>query len=248
MNSTVKLVLDVVMGAVIPIVILNTLNEQLGTVTAYVVAALVPVVWVFIDLFLITKRFNFITSYVGAFAVVRGILAFWFVDGIQFALKDTLGSIFTVGVFWVSIIIHKPIVQYFLMQGMAPASPQQETALKALLAEPKVYQSLVRGTKIVLLVNLATGVANFILNFQIVVADFGTTAFNQQVAQVNAITRIALAIPEYIGIGLIVILIRRAMYYYLPEEDDQEQDESDFWDLLQRRNTQEHAPQETVYR
>lgn len=246
MNSTVKLVLDILMGAVVPIVILNTLNEQIGTVTTYIVAALVPVGWVFVDLFFITRRFNFITSYVGAFAIARGVLAFWFVDGIQFALKDTLGSIFTVVVFWISIIISKPIVKYFLLQGMAPVSPQQENSLRALLEEPKVYRSLVNGTKIVLLVNLATGVANFILNFQIVVADFGTAAFNQQVAQVNAMTRIALAIPEYIGIGIIVILIRRAMYHYLPKDDD-EQDESDFWDLLELREIQKCESQETVY-
>ncbi|WP_228025088.1 hypothetical protein [cf. Phormidesmis sp. LEGE 11477] len=74
MNSTIKLTLDILMGAVIPIAILNMLNEQLGTVTTYVLAALVPVAWVFIDLLLITKRFNFITSYVGAFAIARGIL------------------------------------------------------------------------------------------------------------------------------------------------------------------------------
>lgn len=246
MNSTVKLVLDILMGAVVPIVILNTLNEQIGTVTTYVVAALVPVVWVFVDLLFITKRFNFITSYVGAFSVVRGILAFWFVDGIQFALKDTLGSIFTVAVFWISIVIGKPIVKYFLLQGMGPETSQQEKSLKALLAESKVYRSLVNGTKIVLLVNLATGVANFLLNFHIVVADFGTTAFNQQVAQVNAITRVALAIPEYIGIGIIVVLIRQAMYYYLPEEND-EQDESDFWELLELREIQQCEAQETAH-
>jgi len=248
MNSTVKLVLDILMGAVIPIVILNTLNEQLGTVTTYIVAALVPVAWVFIDLLLITKRFNFITSYVGAFAVVRGALAFWFVDGIQFALKDTLGAIFTVGVFWISIVIKKPIVKYFLIQGMGPELPQEEKLLRSLLAEPRVYRSLVNGTKIVLLVNLATGVANFILNFRIVVADFGTAAFNQQVAQVNAITRIALAIPEYLAIGIIAILIRRAMYYYLPKENGDEQDESGFWELLELRESQMHETQETMYR
>lgn len=43
MNSTVKRGLDIVMGAVVPITILNTLNEPLGTVTTYVIAALVPV-------------------------------------------------------------------------------------------------------------------------------------------------------------------------------------------------------------
>ena len=81
-----KLFLDILMGSVIPILILNNLNERLGTEITYVVAALVPVAWVLIDSLFITKRFNFITSYVGAFAIMRGLLAFWFVDGIQFAL------------------------------------------------------------------------------------------------------------------------------------------------------------------
>ncbi|MEL6603371.1 MAG: VC0807 family protein [Cyanobacteria bacterium J06614_10] len=240
MNRSVKLVLDIVMGAVIPILILNNLNEQLGTATTYVVAALVPVAWVFIDLFFITKRFNFITTYIGAFAIVRGVLAFWFVDGLQFALKDTLGSIFTVLAFWLSIVIGKPLIKYFLIQGLDPQTPQQEKSLSTLLAEPAVYRSLVKGTKIVLLTNLATGVANFILNFRIVVDEFGTTAFNQQVAQVNAITRIALTIPEFIGIWLTVIIVRRAIDYHLPEEENEE-DEADFWELLQLREAQESA-------
>ena len=241
MNRQVKLVLDIAMGAVVPILILENLNEQLGTVTTYIVAALVSVAWVLIDLFLITKRFNFITTYVGAFAIVRGILAFWFVDGIQFAFKYSLGSIFTILVFWGSIAIQKPVIYYFVMQGMNPNSPAQERSLKALLRESKVYRALINGTKIVLFVTLFTGVANFILNLQIVVADFGTIAFNQQVAQVNAITRIVLAIPEFIGIGIAAAFIRRAMLYYLPEEDDEEESESDFWELLERRETQNAA-------
>ena len=241
MNRTVKLVLDIVMGAVIPILILNNLNEQLGTVTTYVVAALVSVAWVFIDLFFITKRFNFITSYVGAFAIGRGLLAFWFVDGIQFAFKDSVGSIFTAVVFGGSIIIRKPIMYYFLVQGLNPNSPRQEKSLKELLKESRVYRSLVKGTRIVLIITILTGVANFSLNLQIVVADFGTTTFNQQVAQVNAITRIALTIPEFIGIGIAAMSIRRAMFYYLPKEDGKEQSESDFWDLLQLREIQKTA-------
>ena len=241
MNRKVKLVLDIVTGAIIPILILNNLNEQLGTVTTYIVAALVPIAWVFIDLLFITKRFNFITSYVGAFAIVRGLLAFWFVDGIQFAFKDSVGSIFTIVVFGGSIIIRKPIMYYFLMQGLNPNSPKQEKSLKKLLAESRVYRSLVKGTRIVLIITLLTGVANFFLNFQIVVADFGTTTFNQQVAQVNSITRIALTIPEFIGVWIAAISIRRAMVYYLPREDGKEQGESDFWGLLQLRETQKIA-------
>ncbi|MEM8809001.1 MAG: VC0807 family protein [Cyanobacteria bacterium P01_G01_bin.38] len=236
-----KLVLDIAMGAVIPILILNNLNQQLGTTNTYIFAALVPVAWVFIDLVFITKRFNFITSYIGAFAIGRGLLAFWFVDGIQFAFKDSVGALFTVLVFGGSIVIRKPMVQYFLVQGLNPTSPQQEKSLKALLKESRVYRALVKGTKIVLVVNLLTGGANFFLNLQIVVADFGTVMFNQQVAQVNAITRIALTIPEFIGIGLAAVSIRRAMFYYLPKEHGKEQDESDFWELLQLREAQKTA-------
>jgi hypothetical protein len=241
MNRTVKLVLDIVMGTVIPILILDNLNEQLGTVTTYVVAALVPVAWIFIDLLVITKRFNLITSYVGIFAIGRGLLAFWFVDGIQFAFKDSFGSIFSVLVFGGSIILGKPIVYYFLMQGLNPDSPQQEKSVKELLSEPKVYRALVNGTKLMLMIALLIGVVNFFLNLQIVVADFGTTAFNQQVAQVNAITRIALTLPEFLGVGIAAVWIRRAMFYYLPTEDGKDQSESDFWDLLQLREIEKAA-------
>ncbi|AFY37877.1 hypothetical protein Lepto7376_1534 [[Leptolyngbya] sp. PCC 7376] len=238
MNRPVKLSLDILMGSVVPILILNNLNSQLGAVTTYIVAALVSVLWVFIDLLFITKRFNFITSYVGVFAIGRGVLAFWFVDGILFALKDTLAAIFTALVFGVSIIIHKPIIYYFVVQGLNPTSPQQEAFLKKLLDEPGVYRALVKGTKIVLLITLFTGAANFVLNLQMVVADFGTTIFNQQVARVNAITRIALTIPEFIGIGIAAVGIRQAILHYLPEEDDEAQDDSDFWTLLELREAQ----------
>ena len=243
MNRKVKLALDIFMGAVIPILILNNLNEQLGTVNTYVFAALVPVAWILLDTCFITRRFNFITSYVGMFAILRGLLAFWFVDGIQFAFKDSIGSMFSVVVFGVSIMLGKPIMYYFLMQGMGPDSLAQEKALKALLAESKVYGALVKSTKVLLMISLFASMINFVLNLHIVVADFGTTAFNQQVAQVNAMTQIMFTLLEFMGIGIAIVLIRRAMLYYLPEEPDKEDDESDFWDLLELRESQKITSQ-----
>lgn len=239
MNRRVKLALDIVVGAVIPILILNHLNEQLGTVNTYIFAALVPIVWIVLDAILITQRFNFITSYIGAFAILNGLLAFWFVDGVWYALKDTVGYIFTVIVFGISILISRPIMHYFLMQGMNPESLHQEKLLKALLAESKVHWALVKGTKIILMINLFAVMANLVLNLQIVVADFGTAAFNQQVAQVNAITRVAFTLCEFVGAGIAAVFIRRAMFYYLPKEDGKEHDESDFWNLLSLRDRQQ---------
>lgn len=241
MDRRVKLALDIIVGAVIPLLILNNLNELLGTVTTYVVAALVPVAWIVLDTCFLTRRFNFITSYIGMFAILRGLLAFWFVDGVQFALKDSISSIFAVIVFGLSIMLGKPIMYYFLMQGMSPESAEQERSLKALLAEPKVYGALVKSTKILLLISLVTGVTNFLLNLQIVVADFGTVPFNQQVAQVNAMTQITFSILESLGVAIAVVLIRWAMFYYLPKEDGKEHDESDFWDLLKLRDRQRMA-------
>ncbi|MEO0374607.1 MAG: VC0807 family protein [Cyanobacteria bacterium P01_A01_bin.17] len=236
MSRKIKIALDIAFGFVVPLLVLNNFSKPLGAVFTYILAALVPLAWILIDSFFITRRFNFITSYIGAFAIARGLLAFWFVDGVQFAFKDTVGSILTILVFGISIVIHRPIMYYFLMQGMGPESPRQERSLRALLTEPKVYRSLVRGTQIILIVNLLIGITNFHLNLQIVTADFGTTAFNQQVALVNAMTQVVFTLAEFVGAGIAAVFIRRAMFYYLPQEPGKEQDESDFWDLLRLRD------------
>jgi len=241
MNSRIKIVLDIAFGFVVPLLILNNFSQPLGAVFAYVLAALVPLSWILIDSFFITRRFNFITSYVGAFAIVRGLLAFWFVDGVQFAFKDTAGSILTIVVFGISIVIHRLIMYYFLMQGMGPETPREERALKSLMAEPRVYRSLVRGTQIILTASLLMGITNFYLNLQIVTADFGTTAFNQQVAWVNAITQIAFSFLELVGIGLTAIIIRRAIFHYLPTASGKDDSERDFWERLQLQYSQKSA-------
>ncbi|MGD1896754.1 MAG: VC0807 family protein [Phormidesmis sp.] len=238
MNRTLKLVLDIVIGAVIPVLILNNLNEQLGTVMTYIAAAMVSVAWVLIDLFLITRRFNFISSYVGTFAIGRGLLSFWFVDGLLYAIKDSAGFIFATLIFGGSMLLRRPIMYYFIVQGFNPSSLKQERSLKRLLKESRVRRALLQGTKLVLIVSILSGLANFFLNLKIVEASFGTVAFNQQVAQVNAITIIALSIPEFIGFWIAVVSTRRAMFHYLPIEDDEDQDESDFWELLQLRESQ----------
>ena len=77
MSKSVKLGLDILIGAVAPVVILKYGTASLGTLPAYLLAALVPVAWVMLDLLVLTRRFNFITSYGGLGAVLRGALAFW---------------------------------------------------------------------------------------------------------------------------------------------------------------------------
>lgn len=239
MNRTVKILLDILMGAVVPILILTYMSETLGNVTAYVTAAMVPVSWVFLDLFFITRRFNFITSYTGLFALVNGLLAFWFVDGLYYALKDSVGFMLTVTLFGGSILISRPFLKYFVVQSLNPDTAERLSALDRLLREPDVYRAVIIGSLIIAVINVGTGIVNFWLNLSIVTASFGTELFNQQVARVNAITRIALNIPEVLGITVAIWLIISRMYRHLPSEEGKQQIESEFWDLVHMRETRQ---------
>ena len=231
MNRTLKLTLDVLLGAVVPILVLAYLSEPLGAVPAYLISALVPVGWVVIDLFFITKRLNFITAFLGLNALVRGLLAFWFVDGFLFALKDSAGSAVTVLVFGGSLLLGRPALRAFAEQSLDPRTPEQASALEKLFGERPVTRMLVLGTAMLALVHAAAGAANFLLNLSIVTASFGTPEFNGQVATVNAITRLALGIPEVLATGLAIWLVFRALYSRLPDAPG----EVSFWERVRLR-------------
>ena len=55
MSKSVKLGLDILIGAVAPVVILKYGTASLGTLPAYLLAALVPVAWVMLDLLVLTR-------------------------------------------------------------------------------------------------------------------------------------------------------------------------------------------------
>ena len=244
MKRSTKLFLDILMGAVVPILILSYLTGPLGAPLAYLVAALVPVAWVFADLLLITRRFNAITSYIGLSAIVRGALAFWFVDGWLFALKDSAGQIVAALVFAGSVLAGWPIMRAFLAQTLSPDTPDRARALDALLAEPPIARALVTSTLLVGAWNIVSGAMNFLLNLRIVTAPFGTELFNQQVAQVNAITRIALLLPDFAAVAAAFWLLFRALYRALPSEEGRPQLESDIWDLVHLREAGERQSTE----
>lgn len=232
MSRPTKLVLDILLGAVVPILILAKLTDTLGAVPTYLLAALIPVAWVFVDLLFITRRLNFITGFLGLNAMVRGILAFWFVDGLLYAIKDTTGSVIVVLVFGGSLVVGHPVVRAFAEQSLDPRTPAQESSLQKLFRERPVARAMAWGTALLALVNASTGVVNFLLNIRIVTASFGTEAFNTQVAHVNAITRIALGIPEFAAWGIALSLVYYAIYRRLPQAPD----DVDFWDRVALRD------------
>jgi hypothetical protein len=234
MSKSFKLVLDILIGAVVPWAILKYGTAPLGTLPAYLIAALVPVVYVMLDLLVITRRFNFITSYAGFSAIMRGALAFWYVDGVLFAFKDTASYLLATLVFGGSYFLAKPVTRFIAMQGLTPETPAQEQSLDHLLSEPPVVRALRQSTLIIAGVNLLCGITNYLINVRMVTAPFNTPAFNDQVANVNAITRVALVIPDMIALFWAFSLMYKAMFTLLPPTPAGEKHE-DFWDLVRQR-------------
>jgi hypothetical protein len=209
----------------------------MGAVPAYLLSALIPVGWVLVDLFFLSRRFNFITAFLGLNAIVRGLLAFWFVDGALYALKDTVGSILIVVVFGGSLVLGHPLLGAFVAQALDPRTPQQEASLERLFAERPVARTLLISTAALALLNAATAAINFVLNLWIVTAPFGTGEFNSQVARVNALTRLTLGVPEFLLMGVamwwVIYSLHSRLYSRLADDGGRR----DFWELLEAQGT-----------
>ena len=241
MPRWLKLALDLGMGAVLPILVLNNLSAPLGAPVAYLIAALIPVAWVLVDLLAITRQWNAITVAAGVTALGSGVLAFWFVDGVLFALKDTAGLLVYMALLVGSVIVGKPFLRPMFAQIVGAMTPEQRSMLDPLLDEPAVARALQRGTLVVAAVTALIAAVNIALNLQIVTDAFGTDTFNQQVAQVNAITRVSFPLATMVAFGLAIWTIYRAIFRSLSAElDGRPWSEVDIWHLLRQREL--HRP------
>jgi hypothetical protein len=235
MKPSTKLTLDILMGAVIPILILNFLTAPLGAPMAYVLAALVPVGWVLADLLFITRQFNVITSAVGATAVANGALAFWFVDGVLFALKDTAGLLMFSAALVASVLAARPLMRYVFGQSVGADTPAKRTALDGLLREPPVAHSMRDATLVIAFQQAVVSGVNFLLNLNVVTAPFGTEAFNQQVAQVNAMTRVGFPLASIAAFVVAFWIVQRGLRTCLPVAEGETGWGDDFWRAMDRR-------------
>src|SRR5262245_31874864 len=121
------------MGAVLPIYILNQLTAPLVAPLAYLVAALVPVGWVLLDLFVLTRQFNAIPAVACGIALGNGVLAFWFVDGVLFAIRDTAGLVLYIALLAGSVVIGRPFLRTLFAQAVGALTPEQRNQLDPLL-------------------------------------------------------------------------------------------------------------------
>lgn len=186
-----KIILDVVMGAIIPLSILDKGEAWLGMSprAVFITAGLIPAVYVLWDVLFYSKRFNAITSVIAITAMTQGGLAFLQVDGWKYALADSAGTVLTFFLFAALLITGRPILQYFLYQSMDTRSPEEEYLAWRAIRSPAVYRAMVVGMLILLAENLLRASANFALSYHFVTATFGTPEFNAEKKSLESFTR-----------------------------------------------------------
>ncbi|GAA5513731.1 hypothetical protein Dcar01_02476 [Deinococcus carri] len=218
-----KTVWDLIFTLVIPILILNPnlLGQDVGVsdllgggtagnVRAYLVAALIPVVYVLTDLF-VNRNVSPVALIGGAGAIVSGALAFWYVDGFWYAIKDSARSYLTGILFLLSAATSVPLFRVFLDAASIGEKPEDRAATGQAMRDPVIHRGLVWGTVAFALVDLIGGVVNSVVNYQRVTAKFGSDAFNAQVAEVNAIMRVPGLLISLLGVGLAIYLVQTAV-------------------------------------
>lgn len=84
-----------------------------GNIRAYLLAALIPVVYVLVDLF-VNRNVSPVALIGGAGAIFSGALAFWYVDGFWYAIKDSARSYLTGLLFLISAATSVPLFRVFL--------------------------------------------------------------------------------------------------------------------------------------
>ncbi len=83
------------------------------------------------------------------------------------------------------------------------------------------------------MLNAATAAINFVLNLWMVTAPFGTGEFNSQVAQVNALTRLTLGVPEFLVMGVAIWWVIYSLYSQLYSQMTDVGGQRDFWELVE---------------
>ncbi|WP_034385757.1 VC0807 family protein [Deinococcus sp. YIM 77859] len=218
-----KTIWDLIFTLAIPILILspNLLGQGIGVsdllgggtagnVRAYLIAALVPVVYVLADLF-VNRNVSPVALIGGAGAILSGALAFWYVDGFWYAIKDSARSYLMGLLFLASAATRVPLFRVFLDAASLGEKPADRAVTEQALRDPQIHRGVVLGTVVFAAVDLLGGVVNSAVNYQRVTAKFGTDAFNAQVAEVNALMRVPSLVISLIGVGLAISLVQAAV-------------------------------------
>jgi hypothetical protein len=217
-------------------------SDLIGTVPAYVIAALIPVVYIILDT-LRTRAFNPITTVAASSALIGGGLAFLQIDGWAYALKDSYRPIVFALIMGGSLILGKPFFAVFLKYAMQDVTPERQPLLERLLSAKNVRLGLTQGTALIAIESLIMAVVNFFVNFNIVTANFGTKDFNSMVAQANSVMYLPSTIASFAAFGLAYFLVQRGLTKDFGEKAQLFDDS--MWEALEPAKSQTNEPART---
>ena len=180
-----------------------------GNVRAYLAAALIPVAYVAWDL-IRNRNLSPVALLGGAGALIGGALAFWYVDGFWYAVKDSARSYLLGLAFLISAGTRLPLFRIFMDAASLSETPEKRALSQQAMNDPAIHRSVAHATIVFALVDIVSGLINSYVNYQRVVAEFGSDAFNAQVAEVNALMRLPSMGISLLGVGLAFWLLHRA--------------------------------------
>ena len=183
---------------------------QTGNVRAYLLAALIPVGYVLWDI-IFNRNVSPVALIGGAGAIFSGALAFWYVDGFWYAIKDSARSYLTGILFLISAFTSVPLFRVFLDAASIGEKEEDRLATRQAMRDPAVHRGLALGTIAFAGVDFLAGIVNSIVNYQRVTAKFGTDAFNAQIAEVNAIMRLPSMAISFLGIFAAIYFVQKAV-------------------------------------
>lgn len=241
-----KLVVDLVFTLAIPLLLLSdnlfktgfSFSEQWGARNAYIVAALIPTVYILID-FYRTRVINPYTIVAASSALLNGALAFLQVDGWKFALRDSYAHIVIFIIAAISLALNRPFFGELMKMVLNPDSDAKKKLYEKFVASSAIQKAVVTGTVIIMVEALLNGTINFIMNYRNVVADFGTKDFNAQKASVDAAMRPISIVMNLISYGLAFYFVTWNSKNEFGEKASPMEDH--FWEALE----QHHNPQVT---
>lgn len=213
---------DLIFTLLIPIAVLSpdllgsgfSVADQLGggtqgNIRAYLAAALIPVVYVAWDL-IKNRNVSPVALLGGVGALVGGALAFWYVDGFWYAVKDSARSYLLGLAFLISAGTRLPLFRIFMDTASLSEPPEKRSLMQRALGDPAIHRAIANATVVFALVDIVSGLINSYVNYQRVTAAFGSDAFNAQVAEVNAIMRLPSMGISLLGVGIAFWLLHRA--------------------------------------
>ncbi|WP_338635720.1 VC0807 family protein [Spirobacillus cienkowskii] len=188
---------SIIFYVALPVLVLSKLNTSLGPLKTLLLALAIPLCYGIYD-FSKRKQASPIAILGIVSIFIKGIFAFYKVDGFWFAVQEasipTFLGVFTI----VSAWIGKPFVNYFVYNENIFKIDLLENKLKENKAESQFKSLMWQVTMVFGFAFFLSGLLNYILAIQIIVSPAGTESFNKELAEMTWKSYIVIALPKFL--------------------------------------------------